>query len=59
MQMLSTGRIVAESKMANGATHAEIQGGGEMTESEWMEYCDIISAMTSEQRIERLNQREQ
>lgn len=41
---LSSGRTVQHERMSNGATHAFIaeSATGEMTESEWTEYCQVI-----------------
>lgn len=47
--VLSTGRVVSHRPYlsngeANGATEAYIKDGGEMTNEEWIEYCQILSA---------------
>ena len=36
---LSTGRVVHHYPMESGATSAELEEGGEMTEDEWQEYA--------------------
>jgi hypothetical protein len=43
--LLSSGRTVAHELMSNGAQYAYIIGSptGEMTESEWSEYCSLIT----------------
>jgi hypothetical protein len=40
---LSTGAVIVETPIANGATLATVIGraSGEMTEAEWEEYCRI------------------
>ncbi len=47
---LSTGRTVIHGRMNNGAQHASIEGSetGEMTESEWTEYCLFIKGRSVE-----------
>lgn len=46
---LSNGRWVTESAMENGATHAEMEDGGAMSEAEWQDYCAILRMMSQEQ----------
>jgi hypothetical protein len=46
--ILSTGRTIGHrlylvNGQPNGATEAFVIGGGEMTNEEWIEYCQIIS----------------
>ena len=41
---LSTGKIITHSIMANGAKSAE----PEMSESEWEEYCSIVTGSRNE-----------
>jgi hypothetical protein len=42
--LLSSGRLVRHERMKNGAQHAFIADSitGEMTETEWSEYCSLI-----------------
>lgn len=54
---LSTGRKVIEHAELNGSTFAEIEGGDEMTNAEWEEYCARIRALTLEQSRARLRNR--
>jgi hypothetical protein len=39
LTVLSTGNVVAERPLENGATEAYLLGGDNMTEREWEEYC--------------------
>lgn len=39
---LSSGRVVCEERLANGAKEAKMADGGGMSEGEWLEYCQII-----------------
>ncbi len=47
--VLSTGRTVVHSRMANGAQQAGIAGpdGPEMTNEEWIEYCQRIVTLNA------------
>lgn len=40
---LANGRIVTHSPMDNGAQHADMADGGDMSETEWEEYCGILA----------------
>jgi len=52
--ILSTGRNVIEYAEKNGSTFVEIEGGEQMTNSEWDEYCAHIKALSLEQSRARL-----
>lgn len=52
--ILSTGRAVVESEMNNGATFAEIEGGLQMTDAEWEEYCEAVRQFSLQESRERL-----
>lgn len=39
---LSTGRVVTHKENPAGYTDANLTDGGEMTEAEWQEYCEIV-----------------
>lgn len=41
--ILSTGRVVRHTRMANGAHNADMADGGDMSESEWEDYCSILA----------------
>lgn len=55
---LSTGRIIEETRMENGATAADPIDGGEMTEAEWDEYCAYLRSLSLAQSRERLARRQ-
>ncbi len=55
--ILTTGRKIVEFAQSNGSTYAEIEGGHEMTEAEWDEYCAYIRTLTLEQSRKRLANR--
>lgn len=52
---LANGRIVTHSRMANGAQQADMADGGDMSETEWQEYCEILRKR-NEAFIERMRQ---
>ena len=53
MYTCKSGRVVEEFAMSNGATHVEISGGANLTESEWEEYCAHVRALSLEQSRQR------
>jgi hypothetical protein len=52
---LTSGRTVRHERMSNGAQHAFIAESdtGEMTESEWNEYCTLIAVKAAERNAPR------
>lgn len=45
--LLSTGKVIVHHPFPNGAHEACVLGGGEMTDSEWIEYANVVKLAAS------------